>query len=433
MTLLRTSKVGSRRGEREVERLVKRARRVIDRKTLRVARRIVNDVRRKGDRALLAAVAEHDGFEVETVADLRMPLWREDDDAGTGVDSGFTSALEEAIVAIDRFHAPQVRPGYEQENDGVWLEERRRPLTRVGIYIPGGRFPYPSTVLMTVIPARLAGVEEIVVVTPPRAYRESPSLRYTLSRLEVREIWGMGGAQAIAALAYGTESIRRVDKILGPGNSWVTAAKQIVAGDVAIDGVPGPTEVLIFADGSADEELVAADLLAQAEHDPKAAAVLLTTDRGLARRVSEAMEHQLESLGTATVARESITNFGCALIVGDLEEGLEIAERVAPEHLQLVGEGPESLAERVRSAGAVFVGASTPEVFGDYVAGPSHVLPTCGTARFASALGVEDFVRRSHCIRFSEEAARRWAPIAANLADVEGLEAHAAAARRRQT
>ncbi|MCZ6506523.1 MAG: histidinol dehydrogenase [Acidobacteria bacterium] len=431
---MRTSKVGSRRGERELERLVRRARRVIDRKTLRVARRIVNDVRRKGDRALLDAVREHDGFEADRVADLRMPLWREPvGDAGGGVEPAFRSALEEAIAAVDRFHAPQVHPGYVQESDGVWLEERRRPLSRVGIYVPGGRFPYPSTVLMTVIPARLAGVEEIVVVTPPRTYRESPALRYTLSRLEVQEIWGMGGAQAVAALAYGTESIRRVDKILGPGSVWVTAAKQIVAGDVAIDGVPGPTEVLIFADSSADEDLVAADLLAQAEHDPQAASVLLTPDGGLARRVAEAIERQLESLKTAAIARESIKNFGCTLIVRDLEEGLEIAERIAPEHLQLVGEGPESLADRVRSAGAVFVGASTPEVFGDYVAGPSHVLPTCGTARFASALGVEDFIRRSHCIRFTEAAARRWAPVAESLAEVEGLEAHAAAARRRRT
>ena len=430
MTVLRRIKVSSRRGERELERLVRRSRHVIDHKTRRGARRIVGEIRRKGDRALLAAVQQHDGVKASAVSDLRMPPWR--GKPGAELDADFVSALEEAIHAVDRYHAPQVRAGYELESEGVWLEERRRPLRRVGIYVPGGRFPYPSTVVMTVVPARLAGVEEIVVVTPPLAYRESPHLRYTLGRLEVHEIWGIGGAQAIAALAYGTETIRRVDKILGPGNAWVNAAKQLVAGEVAIDGVPGPTEVLILADASADEELVAADLLAQAEHDPQAAALLLTPDPGLARRVGEALERQLEALGTSEIAARSIKSYGRALVVDDLEEGLRVAERIAPEHLQLVGEGPEALAERVRSAGAVFVGASTPEVFGDYIAGPSHVLPTCGSARYASALGVEDFVRRSHCIRFTPEAAERWAPVAAKLADVEGLEAHAAAARRRQ-
>ena len=430
MTLLRRIKVDTRRGERELERLVARSRNVIDRKTLKQSRRIVNDVRRRGDKGLLAAVAQHDGVSVEDAADLRMPLWRGDTEEHE-LGEAFSAALEEAIAAVDRFHAPQVRPGYEQEREGVWLQERREPLRRVGIYVPGGRFPYPSTVLMTVIPARLAGVEEIVVATPPGAYRDSSALRYVLHRLEVREIWGIGGAQAVAALAYGTETIGRVDKILGPGNAWVNAAKQLVAGDVAIDGVPGPTEVLIFADGDVNEEWVAADLLAQAEHDPQAAALLLTTDRRLAKRVSDAVERRIEALGTREVAQEAIKNYGRALIVDDLEEGLQIAESIAPEHLQLVGEGPESLASRVRHAGAIFVGASTPEVFGDYVAGPSHVLPTCGSARYASALGVDDFIRRSHCVRFTPEAAQHWSELAAALADVEGLEAHAVAARLR--
>ena len=430
MTLLRRIKVDSRRGERELERLVRRSRNVINTKTLRQARRIVNDVRRRGDRALLAAVAQHDGFEAREAADLRMPLWRADS-GGHDFGEAFSQALEKAISAVDRFHSPQVRSGYEQESDGVWVQERREPLRRVGIYVPGGRFPYPSTVVMTVIPARLAGVEEIVVVTPPRAYQESSALRYTLNRLEVREIWGMGGAQAIAALAYGTESIGRVDKILGPGNVWVNAAKQLVQGDVAIDGVPGPTEVLIFAEGEVDEEWIAADLLAQAEHDPQAAALLMTSDPDIAKRVSAALARQVESLSTRDTALQSIKSYGRALLVGDLEEGLELAERIAPEHLQLVGDGPESLAPRVRNAGAIFVGAFTPEVFGDYVAGPSHVLPTCGSARYNSALGVDDFIRRSHCVRFSPEAAAEWSNVAASLADAEGLDAHAAAARQR--
>ena len=256
-------------------------------------------------------------------------------------------------------------------------------------------------------------------------------------------MWRLGGAHAVAALAYGTESLRRVDKIVGPGGSWVTAAKRLVAGDVGIDGLAGPTEVVIVAGDGADPALLAADLLAQAEHDPLAAAVLITPDRQLARQVAAAVGSQLTALAklsdqagaagaaSAATARAALERFGTVLLVGGWDEALEIVERIAPEHLQLVGASAEALAERVRSAGAVFVGAATPEVFGDYVAGPSHVLPTCGSARFASALGVEDFLRRSHVVRFSPAAAARWAEAAACLAAAEGLPAHAAAARRR--
>jgi histidinol dehydrogenase len=241
----------------------------------------------------------------------------------------------------------------------------------------------------------------------------------------------MGGAQAIAALAYGTETVRRVDKIVGPGNVWVTAAKQIVAGDVGIDGLPGPTEIVVFADATADAALVAADLLAQAEHDVLAAAILVTADRRFAKSVADQVERQLEALENAAVARESIARFGAALVVEDLERGLDLVEAIAPEHLQLMGVGPEAMAHRVSHAGAVVVGRASSAVFGDYVAGPSHVLPTAGSARWSSALGVDDFIRRSHAIRYTPEAARAWAETAATLADVEGLHAHAAAARRR--
>lgn len=429
MTIKRI-KVDSRRGERTLARIAGRARNVVDRKTLRRARRIVNQVRTRGDRALLELVAELDGVTAATVSELRQPLasaaaLRE------RLPGGFEPALEKVIAAVDDFHAPQVRGGYEQTRDGVWLEERRSPLRRVGIYVPGGRFPYPSTVVMTVIPARHAGVEEIVVATPPRALQASPALRWVLQRLEVREIWGMGGAHAIAALAHGTETIRRVDKILGPGNVWVNAAKQEVAREVAIDGLPGPTEIVVLADASADAGLVAADLLAQAEHDVLAAAILVTDSSRLAKRVAAELEEQLERIETAEIAREALERFGVALLVEDLEGGLRVVEQIAPEHLQLMGEEAEALASRVHAAGAVFVGASSTAVFGDYVAGPSHVLPTCGSARYASALGVEDFVRRSHCVRYSDAAAAEWAETAAFLAETEGLAAHAAAARRR--
>ena len=427
---LRIVKTSSRRGRKALERLLRRSELVLDKKTLRQARRILGAVRKGGDKALLEAARRLDGAQATTAAGLALAPGPED--AGwPHLPPAFAEALDTAEQAITEFHRRQVVPGYVLETDGVWLEERRQPLRRVGVYVPGGRASYPSTVLMTVLPARLAGVEEIVVVTPPRSYLAMAALRYTLETLGVTEIWGVGGAQAVAALAYGTETIRRVDKIVGPGNAWVTAAKRLVVGDVAIDGLAGPSEVIIAADGDADPQLVAADLLAQAEHDPRAAAVLVTPARKLAKAVNGALEEQLETLATAATARQSLAAFGAALVVSGPEEALEVVEAVAPEHLQLVGPAMEELAPRVRNAGAIFVGASTPEVFGDYIAGPSHVLPTCGGARFSSALGVEDFVRRSHVVRFSPEAAALRAEAAATLADAEGLPAHAAAARRR--
>ncbi|HKH44659.1 MAG TPA: histidinol dehydrogenase, partial [Thermoanaerobaculia bacterium] len=243
------------------------------------------------------------------------------------------------------------------------------------------------------------------------------------------------GAHAVAAFAYGTETIRRVDKIVGPGNAWVTAAKKLVVGDVAIDGIAGPSEVVIVVDSSAGSIEIAphlaADLLSQAEHDPQAAAVLITSDPWLASSVAEQVALQLDSLTTAKTARASLERYGAILLVGSMDEAADLVERIAPEHLQLVGAEAEALADRITAAGAIFLGLSTPEVFGDYIAGPSHVLPTCGNARFASSLGVEDFMRRSHRIRFTPDAAARRAAAAAVLADAEGLPAHAASARRR--
>jgi histidinol dehydrogenase len=473
---LQIVEAGSRAGRRRLAELTARGVAVLDARTVRAAAKIVAEVRAGGDRALVALARRLDGSTARDAAGLRLrravgsklrgaagsrlhgaagsrlhgaagggagdPVPRGDAPADPGeaadLPAGFPEALERAIGAVERFHAPQARSGYRlASEEGVELDERRLPLARVGIYVPGGRASYPSTLVMTVIPARLAGVGEIVVATPAAAFHGSAALRHTLDRLGVEEVWGLGGAQAVAALAYGTESLRRVDKIVGPGNAWVTAAKRLVAGDVAIDGTAGPSEVVIVAGGDADPELLAADLLAQAEHDPLAVAVLITPDERLARRVRKAVTAQLASLAaaagaaSAATARAALARFGAILVVGDWEEALELVERIAPEHLQLVGDGAEELAERVRAAGAVFIGASSPVVFGDYVAGPSHVLPTCGSARFASALGVEDFLRRSHTVRFSPAAAARWAEAAACLASAEGLPAHAAAARRR--
>lgn len=474
MSVLAVVRAGSRAGRRALDRLARRREEVLDPRLVRRAERIVERVRRGGDRALLDLVRRLDGagdaasVDATSVAHLRLGI--PPPPAAHELPAGFAEAFERALVAVERFHLPQVRGGYRLEEDGVVLEQVVAPLSRVGIYVPGGRASYPSTVLMAALPARIAGVAEIAVATPPAAYRASAPLRHALARLGIEEVWGMGGAQAVAAFAYGTESVRRVDKIVGPGNAWVTAAKRLVAGDVGVDGLAGPTEVVIVAyggvaddgavpekhaglrargqallglkagirpgsDGEADPGLdagaIAADLLAQAEHDPLAAAVLVTPDARLARRVAAEVERQLADLSTAATARAALARFGVALLVEGAEEALAVVERIAPEHLQLVGAAAEALAPRVRSAGAVFVGPGSPEVFGDYLAGPSHVLPTCGSARFASALGVEDFLRRSHRIHFTPEAAARRAAAAAAFAEAEGLPAHAAAARRR--
>ena len=443
---LRVVQAGSRPGRKALRRLVARAETVLDERTVARAGKLVEKVRRRGDRALLAAVRSLDGLGARSVAELSLDDWqggpaaREDEAI---LPPGFADALDEAIAAVERFHRPQVHSGYRQEEDGVVLEERRTALARVGIYVPGGRASYPSTVVMTAVPARLAGVREIVVATPPAALLAATpagaALRHTLRRLRIDEVWGMGGAHAVAALAYGTETIRRVDKIVGPGNAWVTAAKSLVSGAVAIDGIAGPSEVVIVADGDGsgdggDErraERIAADLLAQAEHDPRAAAILITDRAALAKEVARQVAAVLVDLPTAGTAREALARYGVAFVVPEIEDALPLVEAIAPEHLQLVGPRAEALAERPLPAGAIFVGADTPEVFGDYVAGPSHVLPTCGTARFASSLGVEDFVRRSHVVRTTSAAARRLAPAAAALADAEGLPAHARAARLR--
>lgn len=422
----------SRTGRKRLEKLLRRGDDLLDAKALKKTAQIVEAIRAGGDAALLRAADKFDGVSARSAGALRQAVLPVDSSL---LPAGFEEAFERALASVERYHEAQRHAGFTLESEGVTLAERRLPLRRVGLYVPGGRAAYPSTALMTVVPARLAGVPEIAVATPPRTWQESPALRYALHRLGVSEVWGLGGAHAVAAFAYGTESVGRVDKIAGPGNAWVTAAKFLVSQHVAIDSLAGPSEVLIVAggDGARKSPLapgIAADLLAQAEHDPQATAILITDDEKLARAVEKELRLQLADLPTAAVAREALSRRGAILVVSDLEEALELAEQIAPEHLQLVGRA-EALAERVRCAGAIFVGTATPEVFGDYLAGPSHVLPTAGTARFASGLSVDDFVRRSHLVRYTAEAAQRVAEAAAILADAEGLPAHARAARRR--
>ncbi|HVS62582.1 MAG TPA: histidinol dehydrogenase [Thermoanaerobaculia bacterium] len=438
---LRVHRVGTRAGDRALARLDARGATTVPQRVLAGARRLVEGVRKGGDRVLLAAIARHDGLAAAAVPEL-LHRPAATPKPATPLPAELDEALEKAIRAVERYHVRQAehaRQGFVLETAGVRLEERRIPLRRIGLYVPGGRFPYPSTVLMSALPARLAGVEQIVVATPPAAWRDSPVLRAAAERVGVDEVWTMGGAHAIAALAFGTETIERVDLIAGPGNAWVTAAKQLVRAVVGIDQDAGPSEVVIVAAGQgAEPEWIAADLLAQAEHDPDAVVVLVTPERRLVRSVVAALERQLgdleHQLGVAESARASLGGRrSCALVVEGLEQALEVAERIAPEHLQLMGAQAETLERRIRRAGAVFVGARTPTVYGDYVAGPSHVLPTGGTARFASGLSVDDFLRRSHTVTFDERGAREWAPIAAALAGVEGLEAHRRSALARTT
>lgn len=417
-----------RSGRKLRDQLESRAAGILDPKVVSKTSKIVDSVRRKGDKGLLAAVKKFDGVKRRSVEDLRLVPERAD---RRTLPAGFEHALERSIVAVERYHEAQRHGDVKVEEAGILLEERRRPLRRVGVYIPGGRATYPSSVVMTVGPAKLAGVEEIVVTTPLAGWERSASLRHALERLGVKEVWALGGAHAVAALAYGTETIERVDKIVGPGNAWVTAAKHLVSAHVGIDGLAGPSEVVIVATAAADPALVAADLLAQAEHDPLATPLLVTDRKSLAKKVRKEIKSQLKELSTADTAKAALKRNGGAVVVPNFETALEWVEAIAPEHLQLVGEEAEALAPRVRNSGAIFVGEATPEVFGDYLAGPSHCLPTAGTARFASALGVEDFIRRSHLVRFSATAAGRSARAAAVLAEVEGLPAHAEAARRR--
>jgi len=427
---LRVLAAGSSAGRERLELLDRRGRGGIAAEIRQAAAEIVDRVRTGGDAALLEAVRRFDGHDAPSIDALRFcPR-----PAGDEVESAVLTAIERARGAIEAWHRALLRgPGLDGvDRDGVRIEERRIAIRRVGLYVPGGRFPYPSTVLMTAVPARLAGVEEIVVATPPQAYRDSPVLRHVLDLVGVDEVWGIGGAHAIAALAYGTESVGAVDLIAGPGNAWVAAAKQHVASDVGVDRDAGPSEVVIVGSAGAPAACIAADLLAQAEHDPLAVAVLVTDSDDLAGRAAAEVDRLLAGLPTAATAAAALERHGAAFVATDLDEAIALAERIAPEHLQLMGDAAEGRAGEIRNAGAVFVGASAPVVFGDYVAGPSHVLPTGGSARFASGLGTDDFLRRSHTVRFSAEAAAAWAGAAETLATTEGLSAHAAAARLRR-
>jgi histidinol dehydrogenase len=394
-----------------------------------VVSRILADVRREGDTALASYAKRLDGFQGSS---FRVPAERISAALGS-LPAADRQALEAAAERIAEFHTRQPLTSWLSQEMGGTLGQLIRPIERVGLYVPGGTAPLPSSVLMSAVPARVAGVSEIVVVAPPeRASGEiHSSILAACAIAGVGEVYTLGGAQAIAALAYGTETVRPVDKIFGPGNLFVTLAKQQVYGVVGIDGLAGPTETVVIADETARPAWVAADLLAQAEHDVLASAILLTPSKPLAEAVVREIASQMEELSRAEIVAVSLANRGGAVITRDLDEAAKLSNLYAPEHLCLAVRDPWALSERISAAGGVFLGEHSFEVLGDYVAGPSHVMPTGGSARFASPLNVWDFIRIVSLIALNEQTAQKIGPQAARIARLEGLDAHARAAEIR--
>ena len=389
-----------------------------------VVSRVVDDVRREGDAAVLRYTRLFDGVEPEG---LEIP-WEDVESAD--VDADLMEALELAARRIREFHADMLPE--ERMDPATGLGLRIAPVATVGAYAPASTVGYPSTVLMTTIPARVAGVEDVVLATPfRRGQPPDPSILVAARLAAVDRVLRIGGAQAIAALAYGTETVPRVDMICGPGNVFVTLAKKMLFGEVGIDGLYGPTETIIIADEYADPAYCAADLLAQAEHDPLASPIFVTTSEEMAGQVEEELEAQIVSLDRKEVAQAAMERGTRLIVVDSVEEAIELANQYAPEHLCLLVQGPWAWAEKVRHAGGIFLGETSPEVLGDYVAGPSHVMPTGGTARFASSLGVHHFVKFIPIIGLDAHSLRRLGPAAARIARAEGLTAHSRAVEMR--
>jgi histidinol dehydrogenase len=387
-------------------------------------RTILAEVARDGDRALISLTKRFDRVDLASVGLRVIP--EEIERAAATCDKQAVAALETARDRIEAYHRRQ-RPQDDRFTDalGVELGHRWTAIAAVGLYVPGGTAAYPSSVLMNAVPAKVAGVPRVVMVVPAPDGKLNPLVLAAAKLAGVDEVYRVGGAQAVAALAYGTETIAPVAKIVGPGNAYVAAAKRLVFGRVGIDMIAGPSEVLILADGEANADWVAADLLAQAEHDASAQSILITDDAGLADRVTTAVEAQLATLARAEIARASWRDFGAVILVRSLTAALPLVDAVAPEHLEIVAAAPEPLVQGIRNAGAIFIGAHTPEAIGDYVAGSNHVLPTARSARFSSGLGVLDFMKRTSILKCGPEQLRALAPAAIALGEAEGLTAHA--------
>ncbi len=391
---------------------------------------IINAVRSDGDAALIRFTKEFDGVSLRQIRVAKEEITK----AKSNVNDRLLGIISEAADNVRRFHERQKQNSWIiQDDDGTILGQRIIPVEKVALYVPGGTAAYPSTVIMNAVPAQVAGVSEIHVVTPPnRDGVVSQVVLATCAVLGIENVYSVGGAHGIAAAAYGTESVKRVDKIVGPGNMYVAAAKKIVYGDVDIDMIAGPSEVVVVADSSANPTEVAADLLAQAEHDRNAAAVLVTTDRSLARKVQRKLRALMFDLPRREIATESIERNGAAFVVNDISQAVSLVNEIAPEHLEIIAERDWEILGGIRNAGAVFVGRCSPEPVGDYFAGPSHVLPTGGTARFSSVLSVDTFVKRSSIIHYSQKAFENVSRKVQIFAENEGLTAHALSMKVRE-
>jgi len=393
-------------------------------------RGIVADVRARGDRAVIALTRQFDRVDLDT---LGMRVTADELDAATAAcDPRTLDALSLAHQRIEAYHRRQ-RPKDDRFTDalGVELGHRWTAIEAAGLYVPGGTAAYPSSVLMNAVPAKVAGVPRLVMVVPAPDGRLAPLVLAAAKLAGIDEIYRIGGAQAVAALAYGTETIRPVAKIVGPGNAYVATAKRLVFGKVGIDMIAGPSEVLVIADRTGHPDWIAADLLAQAEHDTAAQSILITDDEALANSVEKAVESQLKTLPRAAVAGDSWRDFGAVILVRDLDEAVPLADAIAAEHVEIATADPETLASRIRNAGAIFLGAHTPEAIGDYVAGSNHVLPTARSARFSSGLNVLDFMKRTSILKLGREQLAALGPAAIALGEAEGLEAHARSVRIR--
>jgi len=397
----------------------------------RPVRKILERVRKQGDSALLELTRKYDGW--TPIPKTMKVSPREIQEALKILTREEGGALKLAAQRIEKFHALQAQESWSfAEENGILLGQRVRPIERVGIYVPGGKGAYPSTVLMNAIPARVAGVREIIMASPAHKGRLNSAVLAAAHIAKIDKIFKVGGAQAIGAMAYGTETIPRVDKIVGPGNIYVATAKRLVFGEVSIDSIAGPSEILILSDGSGDPAWLAADLLSQAEHDEQAAAILLCVSRIFAEEVGQKVEDQLVRLPRRRIAEASLKNFGAILVVKNLSEAVQISNDLAPEHLELAVRDPWGILDKIKNAGAIFLGPISPEPIGDYVAGPNHVLPTGGTARFSSPLGVYDFLKRSSWICLSPAGLKKLSLPAMRLAQMEDLEGHRRAIAQRE-
>ena len=392
---------------------------------------IINTIRSKGDKALIDYSIKFDGVKAKSMADLIIPQ-EELKKSFDGLSDKQKNAIKIAAERIKAYHLKQNQQTWSYtEKDGTFLGQKITPLDRVGLYVPGGKAAYPSSVLMNAIPAKVAGVEELIMVVPTLNGTTNQLVLAAAYISGVDMVITVGGAQAIAALAYGTESIPKVDKIVGPGNIYVATAKRAVFGQVGIDMIAGPSEILIICDGNTDPDWIAVDLFSQAEHDEDAQSILLCPDKAFIDKVEKSIEKLLPSMDRKNIIETALKNRGALIHTEDMDEAIAISNRIAPEHLELSVENPETLLDSIKHAGAIFMGKYTCEALGDYCAGPNHVLPTSGTARFSSPLGVYDFQKKSSLIMASRESANTLGKIAATLADGEGLQAHAKSARYR--